>query len=59
MIFTLQRLGLALVLIGVVVLASLYFLRFTFVNALLIAPLCIIIAGLTVYVWGQKRTSRY
>ena len=59
MFFTLKRFGLALVLLGVALLAVIYFLRYTFVNALLVTPLCIIIGGIALYVWGQKRTSQY
>ena len=59
MFFTLKRIGLGLVFLGVLLLVALYFLRFTFVNMLLVTPLFLIIGGMIAYVWGQKRTSRY
>ena len=59
MIFTLKRVGISLILLGVVLLAVQHFLHFTMVNILLLAPLFLIIVGLAAYVWGQKRESRY
>lgn len=45
--------------LGVVLLAAEFFLHFTMVNILLLAPLMIIVLGIVAYVWGQKRESRY
>ena len=59
MILTLKRVGIGLILLGVMLLAVQHFLHFTMLNILLLAPLFLIIAGLAVYVWGQKRESRY
>ena len=59
MFFTLKRLGLGLVFLGVALLAALYFFHFTFVNVLLLSCLGVVLAGVVVYVWGQKRESPY
>lgn len=59
MIFTRKRAGIALILLGILFLATEYFLHFTMVNILLLAPLFLIIVGLVTYVWGQKRESNY
>ena len=59
MIFTLKNLALALILLGVLFLAAQHFLHFTFVNALLLVPLFLIVAGIVIFVWGQKRESKY
>ena len=54
-----KSIGLALILIGIALLAVQYLLHFTFVNALLILPLCLIIVGLGIHVWMMKRESPY
>ncbi len=54
-----KYIGIGLILVGVMALAVQHFLHFTVVNALLTIPLCLIIAGIVVYVWGLKRDSRY
>lgn len=59
MFFTIKRLGLGLVFLGVALLATLYFLHFTVVNVLLLSCLAVIVVGVVVYVWGQKLESRY
>ena len=59
MIFTLKRVGIGLILLGVVLLAAEYVFNFTMVNILLIVPLLFIISGIVSYVYGQKRESRY
>lgn len=59
MFFTLKRVGIGLISLGVLLLAVEHFLHFTMVNLLLLAPLFLIIAGMVAYVWGQKRESRY
>jgi len=59
MFFTLKRLGLGLIFLGVALLAALYCLHLTVVNAILLSCFCIILIGVVVYVWGQKRESRY
>lgn len=59
MIFSLKRVGIGLISLGVVLLAVQHFLHFTLVNALLISPLLLIIIGVVAYVWGMKRESPY
>lgn len=52
-------LGLGIMAIGVMLLVVLHFMHITFINILLILPLCLILGGLVLYVWGAKRESRY
>jgi len=52
-------LGFCLVFLGVLALLALQLLHFTMVNALLMPPFFIIIIGVGLYVWGQKRESAY
>ena len=59
MFFTLKHFGIGLIFLGVSLLAMLYFLHYTLVNALLVVPLCMVICGLAIFVWGQKRESSY
>ena len=51
--------GLFLVVIGVLALIVLHFIHVTFINALLVPPLLIIIIGVMLHVWLLKRESRY
>ena len=51
--------GIALMLLGVAVLAALHLTGFTIVNQLLLVPLVLILAGLILSVWSVKRESRY
>lgn len=51
--------GLVLIAIGVLFLAGLHLFHFTFVNTLLLIPLCLIVAGIVIHVWILKRQSRY
>ena len=57
--FILKYSGLALILLGVLLLAALYLLHFTFVNVVLLTPFFIILAGVVLQVWMMKRESRY
>ena len=57
MIFTLKRVGIGLIFLGVLLLAAEYVFNFTMVNVLLIVPLLFIILGIVAFVWGQKRES--
>ena len=59
MIFTLKRVGIGLILLGILLLTAEYVFNFTMVNTLLIVPLLFIISGIVSYVYGQKRESRY
>ena len=59
MFFTLKRLGIGLIFIGVALLAVQFLFHFTMINLLLLAPLFLIIAGVSLYVYGMKRESRY
>ncbi len=45
--------------LGTVLLAVLHVLNLTFVNALLFLPLLLIMAGIIIHVYMQKRQSRY
>ena len=45
--------------LGTVLLVVLHVLNLTFVNALLFVPLLLILAGIVVHVYMQKRQSRY
>ena len=51
--------GLALILLGVLLFATLQLLHFTFVNFVTFIPFVIVIMGVSLHVWGQKRESRY
>lgn len=57
--FILKYSGLALILLGVLLLAALHLLHFTFVNVVLLTPFFIILAGVVLQVWMMKRESRY
>lgn len=52
-------LGLGIMAVGVILLVVLHLVNITFINLLLILPLCFILGGLILYVWGAKRESRY
>ena len=54
-----NTLGLMLMALGTVLLAVLHVLNLTFVNALLFLPLLLIMAGIIIHVYMQKRQSRY
>ena len=54
-----NALGLMLMVLGTVLLAILHVLNLTFVNALLFLPLLLILAGIIIHVYMQKRQSRY
>ncbi len=54
-----NALGLMLMALGTVLLVVLHVLNLTFVNALLFVPLLLILAGIVVHVYMQKRQSRY
>ncbi len=54
-----NTLGLMLMALGTVLLAVLHVLNLTFVNALLFLPLLLIMAGIIIHVYMQKRESRY
>ncbi|MBQ9668456.1 MAG: hypothetical protein IJV45_06935 [Prevotella sp.] len=51
--------GLALIIIGVLLLTGLHLAHFTVVNALLLIPLGLILTGVVLHVWMMKRDSRY
>lgn len=51
--------GIVLIFMGVLMLAVLHLVHFTFINALLIVPLLMIIAGVVFHVYRQKRQSAY
>ena len=57
--FIKKQLGLALILLGVVLLIVLHTVHLTFVNSLLIIPLFLILAGTLCHVWAMKRESKY
>ena len=57
--FLQKNIGIALIAVGSLMLILLQVCRFTFVNALLLLPLGIIIAGVVIHVWMIKRESRY
>ena len=59
MILTLKKVGIGLILLGILLLTAEYVFNFTMVNILLIVPLLFIILGIVAYVYGQKRESRY
>ncbi|MBP5337925.1 MAG: hypothetical protein J6Z14_01270 [Prevotella sp.] len=54
-----KYIGISLMLVGVLLLVVQHLLHFTMVNELLTIPLCLIVIGIVVYVWGLKRDSRY
>ena len=54
-----NALGLMLMVLGTVLLAILHVLNLTFVNALLFLPLLLILVGIIIHVYMQKRESRY
>ena len=54
-----KYLGYSLVLLGCLGLILLYLMHLAFVNSLLIASLLIIITGVVVQVWKEKRESNY
>ena len=54
-----NALGLMLMALGTVLLAVLHVLNLTFVNALLFLPLLLILVGIIIHVYMQKRQSRY
>ena len=45
--------------VGTAALLALHVLRLTFVNVLLLVPLCLILLGLMLHIWSQKEESRY
>jgi hypothetical protein len=51
--------GFCLVIVGVLMLAVLFFMRITMINALLLIPLLMIITGVLLNVWGIKRETQY
>ena len=51
--------GLALILLGVLLLVTLHLLHFTFINFLLLTPFVMILAGVVLQVWMMKRESKY
>jgi Ca2+/Na+ antiporter len=51
--------GIVLIFMGVLMLTVLHLVHFTFINALLIVPLLMIIAGVVFHVYRQKRQSAY
>ena len=55
----LKYLGLALILLGVALLAALHLLHITFFTKLLLIPFFMILGGTVLYVWRLKRESRY
>ena len=54
-----EHIGLFFIVAGVLLLAGLHLFHFTFVNALLLLPLGLILGGIVVQVWVQKRQSDY
>ena len=54
-----NALGLMLMALGTVLLAVLHVLNLAFVNALLFLPLLLILTGIIIHVYMQKRQSRY
>jgi len=57
--FLQKYIGIALIVVGSLMLILLQVCHFTFVNALLLLPLGFIIAGVVIHVWMIKRESRY
>lgn len=51
--------GLALILLGVLLLVTLHLLHFTFINFVLLTPFVMILAGVVLQVWMMKRESKY
>lgn len=54
-----NALGLMLMALGTVLLAVLHLLNLTSFNVLLFVPLLLIVAGVVIHVYMQKRQSRY
>jgi hypothetical protein len=54
-----KHVGFCLVVLGVLTLVVLHLLHFTMVNALLFMPLAAIVLGCLLYIYGQKRESKY
>ena len=54
-----NALGLMLMALGTVLLAVLHLLNLTSFNILLFVPLLLIVAGVVIHVYMQKRQSRY
>lgn len=54
-----RYLGLCLILCGVVMLNVLYLTHFTVVNILLLIPMLLILAGVVLHVYWQKKQSVY
>ena len=51
--------GIALIILGVLLFATLQILHFTFVNIVTFIPLVIVFVGVSLHVWSKKRESRY
>lgn len=58
-IYMKKRLGLVLIVVGVLLLAGLKLAHLSFVNVLLLVPLLVIIIGVALHVWAQKKESAY
>jgi hypothetical protein len=55
----LKYLGLALILLGVVLLVVLHLTGFTFFTRLLLIPFFMVLGGTVLYIWRLKSESRY
>ncbi len=55
----LKRAGLALIFLGIMLLAAIRTLPLPAANAPLLFALCLIAAGIALHVWTSKRDSRY
>ena len=55
----LKRAGLALIFLGILLLAAFHVLPLPAANAPLLFALCLIAAGIALHVWTSKRDSRY
>lgn len=57
--FLKKYIGWSLIVLGILLLVTLQLLHLNFINAPLFIALGIIILGLILHVWSQKRESRY
>jgi len=54
-----KHLGMGLMIVGITILVALHLLHLTFVNMLLLIPLCLILVGLLLHVRSMKKESLY
>ena len=57
--FILKYSGLALILLGVLLFATLQLYHFTFINFVTFIPLVFVIVGVSFHVWAKKKESSY